>query len=70
MNGNSAEPVKPKLAIQPMDPVSSQGCRTRPDSFIRIGYIGPKKNPTKETAMASPTKEGTSQTISSSLKGR
>ena len=68
MNGNSAAPVNPNPPIQPMDPVRSHGGIRRPDSFIRMGYMGPKKNPTKETAIASPTREGTSQTTNSSLR--
>lgn len=51
-----------------MDPVRSHGGMSRPDSFMRMGYIGPKKKPTKETATASPTSEGVSQTTSSSLR--
>ena len=54
MKGKSAEPANPKLAIQPIEPVSSQGGMRRPVSFIRIGYMGPRTNPTKETATASP----------------
>ena len=68
MNGNSAAPVNPNPPIQPMDPVRSHGGIRRPDSFMRMGYMGPKKNPTKETAIASPTSEGTSHTINSSLR--
>lgn len=70
MNGNSADPAKPKLAIQPMEPVSSQGWMRRPVSFIKIGYIGPSTKPTKETATASPMSEGTSHTMSSRLYAR
>jgi hypothetical protein len=39
----------------------------RPDSFITIGYIGPSRTPTSETATAPPIREGTSQTTSSRL---
>lgn len=67
MNGKSAEPAKPKLAIQPIEPVSSQGGIRRPVSFMRMGYIGPSTKPTKETATASPMRDGTSHTTSSSL---
>ena len=65
--GKRAEPANPKPPIQPMEPVSSQGGIRREDSFMRMGYIGPKTKPTNETAMAPPTREGTSQTMSSKL---
>jgi hypothetical protein len=39
----------------------------RPDSFITIGYIGPSRTPTSETAIAPPIRDGTSQTTSSRL---
>ena len=67
-NGNKADPANPKLAIQPMDPVSNQGGKSFPVSFIKIGYIGPKKNPIMDTATALPINEGTNQTTSSSLE--
>ena len=68
MNGNSADPANPKLAIHPMEPVNNHDGRSFPVSFISIGYIGPRKKPTRDTAIASPMRDGTSHTISSSLK--
>jgi hypothetical protein len=34
---------------------------------MTAGYIGPKKNPIKDTLTAFPIKDGTSQIVSSSL---
>jgi hypothetical protein len=65
--GNAADPVCPSPAIQPMQPVSSQRGRIRPDSFITMGYIGPSRTPMSETATAPPIRDGTSHTTSSSL---
>ena len=67
MNGNTAEPAWPHAAIHPIAPVSSQRGKIREASFIKIGYIGPSRTPTIETATAPPTREGTNQTTSSSL---
>lgn len=67
MKGNAADPVCPSPAIQPIQPVSSQRGRTRPDWFITIGYIGPSRMPTSETATAPPMRDGTSHTTSSRL---
>ena len=67
MKGNAADPACPSPAIQPMQPVSSQRGRMRPDTFIIMGYIGPSRTPTSETATAPPMREGTSQTTSSRL---
>ena len=36
-NGKNAEPVCPKPAIQPIDPVKSRGGSTRPAWFMTIG---------------------------------
>ena len=68
MNGNTALPAEPKLAIQLTEPEMSSGGRMRPAWFIAMGKIGPRKKPTKETATASPTSRGTCQTTSSSLR--
>ena len=65
--GNAADPVCPSPAIQPMQPVSSQRGRIRPDSFITMGYIGPSRTPMSETATAPPIRDGTSHTTSSRL---
>ena len=37
MNGKTADPACPKPAIQPIDPVRSQGGSTRPAWFITMG---------------------------------
>lgn len=65
--GSAALPAWPNPAIQPMEPVRSHLGRTRPAWFIAMGYIGPKRSPTMETATAPPIREGTSQITSSSL---
>ena len=67
-NGSTAEPAWPTLAMYPRQPVRSQRGRMVVEWFMRMGNMGPKKKPTKETAIASPTRDGTSQTISSSLR--
>ena len=54
-------------AIQPTAPVRIAGGNSRPEWFIKIGYIGPKKSPTKEIAMAFSTRESTSQMVNCSL---
>ena len=56
-----------KLPIHAIEPVSSQCGTILPVSFITIGYMGPRKKPTKEMAIASPISEGTSHATSSSL---
>ena len=68
MNGNTALPAEPKLAIQLTEPEMSSGGRVRPAWFIAMGKIGPRKKPTKETATSSRTSRGTCQTTSSSLR--
>ena len=67
MKGSAADPVCPNPAIQPMQGVSNQRGRMRPDSFITMGYIGPSRTPMSETATAALIREGTSQTTSSRL---
>ena len=67
-NGNNAEPVCPNPAIQPIHPVKIHGGRILAEWFMTIGYMGPRRTPTKETATAPPRSEGTSQTTSSRLK--
>ena len=67
MNGNTSEPTDPKLEIQPMPPEMSSWGRTRPAWFITIGYMGPRKKPTKEMLTALEMRCGTRQTTSSSL---
>ncbi len=37
--------------------------------WTRIGYIGPRRRPMKETAMAFSRKEGTAQIVASRLCG-
>jgi hypothetical protein len=66
-NGNAADPVCPSPAIQPMQPVSNQRGRIRPDWFITMGYIGPSRTPMSETATAPPIRDGMSHTMSSRL---
>ena len=67
MNGSNALPACPNPAIHPIEPVSSHRGSTRRAWFIARGYIGPSSMPTRETATASPTREGTNQMTSSSL---
>jgi hypothetical protein len=67
MKGNAADPACPSPAIQPMQPVSSQRGKIRPASFITMGYIGPSRTPTSETATAPPIRDGTNHTTSSRL---
>ena len=67
MNGKTSEPTDPKLEIQPMPPEMSSWGRTRPAWFITIGYMGPRKKPTKEMQTALEMRCGTRQTTSSSL---
>lgn len=67
MNGRTADPAWPKPAIQPIEPVSSHRGRMRLAWFMAMGYMGPRKTPTMETATAPPIREGVNQTISSSL---
>jgi hypothetical protein len=67
MKGNAADPVCPSPAIQPMQAVSSQRGRIRPDWFMTMGYIGPRRTPMSETATAPPIRDGTSHTTSSRL---
>ncbi len=69
MNGSIADPVCPNPAIQPMQLVSRQRGRTRPASFMTIGYIGPSRTPTSETVTPPPIRAATSQTTSSRLGG-
>lgn len=69
MNGRTALPAWPKPAIQPMDPVRIHRGRTRPAWFIAIGYMGPRRTPTSETATAFPMSEGTNQITNSRLEG-
>ena len=67
INGSNALPVCPNPAIQPREPVSKYGGRIRTAWFAAMGYMGPRKNPTKHAAIALPTSDGTSQTMISSL---
>ena len=67
-NGKIAEPACPNPAIHPMDPVSNQGGISVADWFMRIGYIGPRNNPTIDTATAFPISDGTLQMVTSSLR--
>ena len=67
MNGKTADPACPNPAIHPIDSVNNQCGRILLDSFMTIGYIGPRRMPTTETATASPMSEGTNHTMSSRL---
>lgn len=69
MNGRSAEPVCPRPAIQPTAPGRSQCGTSLAVRFMTIGYIGPKTRPMKDTAIAFPTRDGTTQIVISSLVG-
>ena len=70
MNGNTAEPAEPKLAIHPTAPAMSSGGRTPPAWFMTMGKMGPRKRPTRETATAPPIREGTNQTTRESPRVR
>ena len=70
MNGNTADPVCPSPAIQPIEPVSNHGGSSAADCFMKIGYIGPKNRPTIETATAFPMREGMNQMVNSRLVGK
>jgi len=50
-----------------MDPVRIHGGIILDDWFIAMGYIGPRRRPVIDSAIAFPTREGTNQTIKSSL---
>ncbi len=67
MKGSNALPVCPNPAIQPREPVSRYGGSIRTAWFAAMGYMGPRKNPTKHAAIALPTSDGTRQTMISSL---
>lgn len=67
-NGYTAAPAAPQLAIQPTPPEIRSGGRMRAEWFVMIGIMGPRKNPTNDTAMASAMSDGTSHTTSSSLQ--
>lgn len=67
MNGRIAEPARPTAAIYPMQAVKSQRGRMVVEWFMRMGYIGPRRSPTNETAMAFSMSEGTTQTVTSML---
>lgn len=67
MNGRTADPLIPRAAIQPTALDMSHGGTRSAVLFITIGYTGPRKSPIKETATASPTKEGTIQIMISRL---
>ena len=67
MNGNTAAPAAPQLPVQPIAPEIQSGGRMRPAWFMRMGNMGPRKKPTKETQIAPDNRLGTSHTTSSSL---
>ena len=67
MKGKTAAPAAPQLPTHPMAPDMQSGGRTRPAWFMRMGKMGPKKKPTKETQIAPDSRLGTSHTTSSSL---
>jgi len=67
MNGRNALPAWPKPAIQPIEPVKIHRGRTREAWFMTMGYIGPSRTPTMDTATALPMSEGTSQMVISKL---
>lgn len=69
-NGNTAAPAAPQLAIQPTPPEMRSWGRMRAAWFVMIGNMGPRKNPMKETATASPMSDGTSHTTSSRLRAK
>ena len=69
MNGRMALPVCPTPEIQPTEPVKSHLGSTFFEWFTRMGYIGPRSMPMTATAMAFPTSEGTTQIVTSSLRG-
>lgn len=67
MNGRTAEPAWPAPAMYPEQAVMSQRGRMVVEWFMRMGNIGPRRRPTKETATAFSISEGTTQTVTSSL---
>ncbi len=67
MKGRMADPACPTPAMYPIQPVRSQRGRIVDEWFIKIGYMGPRTSPTNETAMAFSIREGTTQTVISSL---
>ncbi len=67
MKGRTAEPACPAPAMYPAQPVISHLGRMVVEWFMRMGNMGPRRRPTRETAMAFWTSEGTSQTVISSL---
>lgn len=52
MNGKTALPACPKPAIQPIELVRIYRGRILPAWFIAIGYMGPRRAPTIDTATA------------------
>ena len=67
MNGNTAAPAAPQLPVQPIAPEIQSGGRMRPAWFMRMGNMGPRKKPTKETEIAPANRFGTNQTTNSRL---
>ena len=61
--GSKAEPIIPVPAMIPSDPGRSTGGIRLPETFMSMGYIGPRKNPTKDTATAFTVRDGTTYTI-------
>lgn len=70
MKGRTAEPACPAPAMYPEQAVMSQRGRMVVEWFMRMGNIGPRRRPTKETATAFSMSEGTTQTVISSLVNR
>jgi hypothetical protein len=67
INGSAALPACPNPAIQPTEAVRIHGGSRRLAQFMMIGYIGPRNRPTKDTATASPMRDGTNQMTNSRL---
>lgn len=66
-NGSTADPAWPTPPIHPTPPVKSHFGMISPDCLIRIGYMGPSRRPMNETASAFSSRDGTTQTVTSSL---
>lgn len=56
--------------MYPIQAVRSQRGRMVVEWFMRMGYIGPRRRPTNETAMAFSMSDGTTQTVTSMLMTR